>query len=194
MNENGDTGTTDPGRISAPPMEDAQQARFEQTVMPHLAAAYNLARWLAGNDHDAQDIVQQAYLRAYKSFASLRSQDARPWLLAIVRNACFALRRHHHRGEISFDEALHDRPDDALGPGAALLAESEADRIRCAISELPMEFREAVVLRAIEGLSYKEIADVSGVPVGTVMSRLARARKRLEECLNEKRGARHELP
>lgn len=194
MYEKGDSGTTILGRMGAPQVEDA---RFEQTLMPHLTPAYNLARWLTGDDHDAEDIVQEAYLRAHKSFASLRSQDARPWLLTIVRNVFFDLRQQKRRHvAVSFDETLHDTQGGGLGPSAALLAGSEVERIRIAMNALPPEFRETIVLRAMEGLSYKEIADISGVPLGTVMSRLARARERLGECLDEKceSGAGHELP
>jgi RNA polymerase sigma-70 factor (ECF subfamily) len=197
MDATPDSGLTVPGRMDAPDPDDARYARFEQTVMPHLSAAYNLARWLLRDDHDAEDIVQEAYLRAYKSFASLRGLDARPWLLAIVRNACFTWQhQRRHRGTLSFDETLHDTEDEAMGPAAALQAASEAERIRQAMNELPPEFREAIVLRAVEGLSYKEIANVAGVPVGTVMSRLARARERLEHCLSENvnREPENELP
>src|SRR5262249_51818083 len=144
------------------------------------------ARWLLGNDHDAEDAVQEAFLRAYRALASLHGDDARSWLLAIVRNACFTWhRRNRPRGGVSFDEARHDPQDAEFEPGAAVQSDSETARILAAMDELSPEYREAIVLRAVEGLSYKQIADVAGVPVGTVMSRLARARERLVECLGD---------
>src|SRR5215470_3792957 len=188
-------GAGTPGRWDGP-AGGGQDARFERMVMPHLSSAYNLARWLVGNEHDAEDVVQESYLRAYRAIASMQGDDARAWLLAIVRNACFTLqKRNRRRGAIPFDDRRHDPADEAPGPGDTVLAESEAARIRRAMDELPEEFREAIVLRAVEGLSYKEIAQVVGVPVGTVMSRLARARGRLEQCLGDprKREAGHEV-
>src|SRR4029077_5193399 len=126
-------------------VDAALYLRFEQIVMPHLSAAYNLARWLVRDDHAAEDIVQEACLRAYKSFGALRGIDARPWLLAIVRNACFTWQhQQRQRHTLSFNEARHDREDRAIGPDAALLADSEVERIRTAMNELPPEFREAI--------------------------------------------------
>jgi RNA polymerase sigma-70 factor (ECF subfamily) len=159
-------------------------ARFEKAVLPHLGAAYNLARWLTGNDHDAEDVVQEAYLRALTFFDSFRGGQGRPWLLAVVRNTAYTWLKQHRRGEpaLSLDEAVHAACDD-LNPEKLLLQKATGEVLRSALEELPLEFREAVVLRELEGLSYKEIARVAGVPLGTVMSRLTRGRARLQQSL-----------
>jgi RNA polymerase sigma-70 factor (ECF subfamily) len=158
---------------------------FEQTVLPHLDAAYNLARWLAGNDHDAQDVTQEASLRAFKFFGSFRGENARAWLLTIVRNTFFNWLKKNRPPEIAGqlndeDLAIEDVPVNAEGIHLRL---ADVAAVRCAIAELPVEFREIVVLREMEGFSYKEIADLSDIPIGTVMSRLARARKQLQKRL-----------
>jgi RNA polymerase sigma-70 factor (ECF subfamily) len=158
---------------------------YEQKVLPHLDAAYNLARWLAGNDHDAQDVAQEASLRAFRFFGSFRGEDARAWLLTIVRNTFYSwLRKNRppeNMVEVS-DETLDlegiSANVDAVNPPFA-----DADAVRRALAELPVEFREIVILREMEGFSYKEIADLAEVPIGTVMSRLARARKLLRKSL-----------
>jgi RNA polymerase sigma-70 factor (ECF subfamily) len=159
--------------------------RFEQAVLPHLAAAHNLAYWLLRDAHDAEDIVQQSCLRAFGAFDNFRGTDARSWLLAIVRNGCFTeLRRR--RGQRTTLEALDEElaePDRAGDPHTALVRQLDADELAAAIGRLPDVFREAFVLREMEGLSYGQIAEVAGVPVGTVMSRLARARQRLQQSL-----------
>jgi RNA polymerase sigma-70 factor (ECF subfamily) len=163
--------------------------RFEQAVLPHLDAAYNLARWLLRDAHDAEDIVQQSCLRALDAFDRFRGGDTRAWLLTIVRNACFShlrqSRRHDEDVETvgSIDTQLA-APSAESDPHLALLRRLERDALAAAIEQLPAVFREAFVLREMEGLSYQEIADVAGVPVGTVMSRLARARQRLQETLS----------
>lgn len=161
---------------------DAQDklARFEQSIMPHMNAAYNLARWLAGNDTDAQDIVQEAYLRAFKFFSGFRGGDSRSWLLRIVRNSFYDWLKRNRREETQtpFDEELHSG-DETGTPGTLLLEQADHELMRKAIADLPCEFREILVLRELEGFSYKEIADVAQVPLGTVMSRLARAREHL---------------
>jgi RNA polymerase sigma-70 factor (ECF subfamily) len=165
---------------------DANQlARFEQAVVPHLDAAYNLARWLTRRDHDAEDVVQEATLRAYRSFDRFRGGDGRAWLLAIVRNTCYTWleKNRAHEPATAFDEEIHSGPGHMEGPEGALLRDEERQRLGRALEELPPEFREVIVLRELEGLSYKEIAAVAGVPLGTVMSRLARGRQRLQECL-----------
>jgi RNA polymerase sigma-70 factor (ECF subfamily) len=164
--------------------EHDRLARFEQAVLPHLPAAYNLARWLTRNDHDAEDVVQEAYLRAYRSFDRFRGADGRAWLLAVVRNTCFTWLKQNRAHELAtpFDEALHS-PEADTGPERRLLQQASADLLREALGELPAEFREVLVLRELEGLSYKEIAAVADVPLGTVMSRLTRARARLQRCL-----------
>jgi RNA polymerase sigma-70 factor (ECF subfamily) len=158
---------------------------FEQTVLPHLDAAYNLARWLAGNDHDAQDLAQEACLRAFKFFGSFRGENARAWLLTIVRNTFYNWLQKNRpaqmAGELD-DEALAVE-DVSVNAEVVNLRLADAVAVRRAIGELPVEFREIVVLREMEGFSYKEIADLSDVPIGTVMSRLARARKQLQKRL-----------
>jgi RNA polymerase sigma-70 factor (ECF subfamily) len=166
--------------------EQDKIARFEQTVMPHLDAAYNLARWMTGNEHDAEDVVQDACLRAFKFFGGFRGGNSRSWLLAIVRNACYSwLQQNRARNTtMPYDEEIHSVPDDSANPSLMLVQSSNREFIRQAIEGLPVEFREVVVLRELEGLAYKEIADVAGVPIGTVMSRLARARKQLQKSLS----------
>jgi len=165
--------------------EQDKLARFEQSIMPHMNAAYNLARWLAGNDLDAQDIVQEAYLRAFKFLSGFRGGDSRSWLLRIVRNAFYDFLKRNRREEAGtdFDEELHSGADETEGPGALLLEKADHELLREAIAELPVEFREILVLRELEGFSYKEIADVADVPLGTVMSRLARAREHLRRLV-----------
>src|SRR5215475_3936608 len=144
--------------------------------MPHLDAAYNLARWLTRHEHDAQDIVQDAFLRALKFFESFRGRNSRSWLLSIVRNTAYTWlekNRKHEVGTIS-DFELENIEDGALSPEAFLLQATGHQEIMQAIEELPVEFREAIILRELEEMSYKEIADMIDVPIGTVMSRLAR--------------------
>jgi len=158
---------------------------YEQKVLPHLDAAYNLARWLAGNDHDAQDVAQEAILRAFKFFGNFRGGDARAWLLTIVRNTFYTwLRQNRPPGKTAAidDEGL-DLEDVSATAQSAAPPFADADAVRRAIAGLPVEFREIVVLREMEGFSYKEIADLADVPIGTVMSRLARARKLLQKRL-----------
>jgi RNA polymerase sigma-70 factor (ECF subfamily) len=168
--------------------------RFEEAVLPHLDAAYNLARWLTRNDHDAQDAVQEAYCRALKFFPSFRGDNGRTWLLTVVRHACYDWLARHRAREltVSFDEHVHGEGSDALNPEKLFLRRADQQMLRQAIEALPVEFREVVVLRELEGLSYQEIATVARIPLGTVMSRLARARKQLHErlahCLGEESG------
>jgi RNA polymerase sigma-70 factor (ECF subfamily) len=150
--------------------------------VPHLAAAYNLARWLTRDEQDAEDVVQEACLRALRFFDNFHGSDGRAWILAIVRNACYTWLRQNRREQVSIEDEmeLHDsRPD----PEALHLADVDRQRLLQAIEDLPAEFREAIILRELEGLSYKEIGAITGVPLGTVMSRLARARQRLEQTL-----------
>ena len=155
--------------------------RFEDAVMPHLDAAYNYARWLTRNDVDAEDLVQEACVRAMRFLSSLRDGNARPWLFAIVRNTWYS--RRAGRGPArEVAGAIHqpdERPDGALDPEQLLLQQDTVARVRRALDLLPVEFREVIVLRDIEGLSYKEIAETLGVPIGTVMSRISRGRERL---------------
>jgi RNA polymerase sigma-70 factor (ECF subfamily) len=158
---------------------------FEQTVLPHLDAAYNLARWLAGNDHDAQDVAQEASLRAFKFFGSFRGENARAWLLTIVRNTFYNWLQKNRPPEIAgeLDDEVLAVEDVSVNAEAVNLRSADAETVRRAIEELPVEFREMVVLREMEGFSYKEIAGLSDVPIGTVMSRLARARRQLQKRL-----------
>jgi RNA polymerase sigma factor (sigma-70 family) len=158
---------------------------FEEAALPHLRAAYNLARWLTRNETDAEDVVQEAYLRAYKHFGSFHGGDCRPWLLAIVRNTCYTWMQHNRSPELTIplDDDLHEIESKDLNPEALLLQSADTQMVRQALAELPVEFREVLVLRELEGLSYKQIADVADIPLGTVMSRLARARKRLQQIL-----------
>jgi len=152
-------------------------------VVPHLAAAYNLARWLTGNDHDAEDVVQESYLRALRSFDGFHGADGRPWILAIVRNACYTWLQQNRRKPLALEDAMLEVPDTKPNPEALHLADIDQKSLRRAIEDLPEEFREAIILRELEGLSYKEIGAITGAPIGTVMSRLARARNRLEQAL-----------
>ena len=158
---------------------------FEEIVLPHLNAAFNYARWLTGNDADAEDVVQDACLRAMRYFASLRDDDARAWLFAIVRNTWYSRlsQRSRARDTAPLDDSPDEAPDDHLDPEALLLQRHAVARVWTALEQLPVDFREVIVLREIEGLSYKEIAAIVRVPIGTVMSRLARARDRLATML-----------
>jgi RNA polymerase sigma factor (sigma-70 family) len=157
---------------------------FEQRVIPHLNAAYNLARWLTRNEHDAEDLVQEAYLRAFRSFDQFQGEDGRAWLLAVVRNTCFTwLKKKGDQPPIEFDEQMHSAAGQSLNAESVLLNQAALGSLNECLEALPLEFREAIVLRELEELSYKEISDIARVPIGTVMSRLARARKRLQECL-----------
>jgi RNA polymerase sigma-70 factor (ECF subfamily) len=173
--------------VESPLQPAEERERFEQTLLPHLNAAYNLARWLTGDDHDAEDLVQAAYLRALKSFAGFRGTNARAWLLAIVRNSCYTwLERKRARGPATaFDEEIHSAASDAMNPERRFLRMEDQQSVRQAVEELPLELREVVVLRELEGLSYKEIAAIAEIPLGTVMSRLARARERLHSRLGD---------
>ena len=161
---------------------------FEEAVLPHLDAAYNLARWLTRNEDDAQDVVQDAYLRALRFFDGFRGSDARAWLLTIVRNTCYTWLKRKRAREVSseFSENMYSKESDAPDPETVQLIKAQTQLVSEAIEKLPLEFREVMVLRELEELSYKEIAAVTGVPIGTVMSRLARARKRLLVSLRER--------
>jgi RNA polymerase sigma-70 factor (ECF subfamily) len=167
--------------------EADERRRFEQALLPHLGAAYNLARWLTRDEHDAEDVVQEAYLRALKSFGGFHGADGRAWLLAIVRNACYTrLQQKRVREPVTaFDEEVHGVDAGALTPATRLLQEEDTQAVHRALEALPVDLREVMVLRELEGLSYKEIAAVAGIPMGTVMSRLARARERLQQCLGD---------
>ena len=164
-----------------------ERERFGQAVLPHLDAAYNLARWLTRDDHDAEDLVQAAYLRALKSFGGFHGTNSRAWLLTIVRNSCYTwFQQKRARGTATaFDEEIHGAGSDAGDPEKLLLSADQKQSVRQAVEELPLELREVVVLRELEGLSYKEIATIAEIPLGTVMSRLSRARERLRQSLRD---------
>jgi RNA polymerase sigma-70 factor (ECF subfamily) len=161
--------------------------RFEEAVVPHLGAAFNLARWLTRDDHDAEDVVQEAYLRAYKFFDSFHGGDGRAWLLTVVRHTAYTWLQQHRAHELtaSLDAGRHDAGSDELNPEKLYLRQADRQMVWQAVEELPVEFRAALVLRELEGLSYQQIAAVAGIPLGTVMSRLARARKLLQRRLGE---------
>jgi len=158
---------------------------FDEIVLPHLDAAFNYARWLTRNDAEAEDVVQDACVRAIRFFSSLRDDNPRAWLFTIVRNTWYSRvsRRAHVVAGAALSDEQHQWPDDALDPEERLLQQHTVAVVRAALEQLPVDFREAIVLREIEGLSYKQIAAVVGVPIGTVMSRLARARERLQAIL-----------
>ena len=172
------------------PADRLRRERFEQLAVPHLDAAYQLARWIARKPEDAEDIVQDAYLRAFRYFETFRGDTAKAWLLAIVRHTAFTWLRRNRPAELqSFAEELPPaRLDPALAPAppsdpeALLLERLDRARLDRMIEALPPQFREVLVLREFEELSYKEIAEIAAVPIGTVMSRLARARRQLLEA------------
>jgi RNA polymerase sigma-70 factor (ECF subfamily) len=164
---------------------------FEAVALPHLDAAYDLARWLLRDRADADDVVQDAYLKAFRAFGGFRGGSARAWLLTIVRNACYTRLRRRRPDEpsLSLDDGLADPPDAGPTPEQAVLRQAAARSLREALESLPIDLREAIVLRELEGLSYAEIAAVADVPIGTVMSRLSRARHRLQTALGGKESA-----
>ncbi len=167
------------------PQEPPALDGFEPSILPHLGAAYNLARWLTRNEQDAQDVVQEACLRAMKFFGGFHGENSKAWLLTIVRNTCYTWLHQNRPRELTavFDEGLHSGGENPCTPETLLLQKYDTQSLKQAIEELPLEFREVLILRELEGLSYKEIAGISSVPLGTVMSRLARGRKRLQESL-----------
>jgi RNA polymerase sigma factor (sigma-70 family) len=167
------------------PMPQQDLRRFEQVVLPYLDDAYTLASYLLRDAHDAEDVVQDAVLRALRHFRGYRDGDARAWLLTIVRNCCLTWHRRQRgrRGMLPFGEPAVALVVDPAETDARAIADSDRERVSRAVALLPIEFREVIVLREIEGLSYKEIGTITGVPIGTVMSRLARGRKRLADTL-----------
>ena len=164
--------------------------RFEEQMLPHLDAAYNLARHLTRNDHDAEDVVQEAYLRALRYFDAFRGTNARAWLLAIVRHTTYTRRRRDQMAAITteFNDELHSGAVEGQGPERDLDRRETAARVQSALDRLPPRFREVLVLRELEDLSYEEIARIVRAPIGTVMSRLSRARARLEQVLAAEGG------
>jgi RNA polymerase sigma-70 factor (ECF subfamily) len=168
-------------------LESTELASFEAAILPHLDAAYTLARYLMRDPHDAEDAVQDACLRALRYFDTFRGGDARAWLLASVRNRCLSLRDERRgrrdRSAVLFDETLHSDETDAEPTDAATLRMATREALDDALRRLPEEFREVIVLRELQEMSYREISEITGVPIGTVMSRLSRARQRLQHAL-----------
>jgi RNA polymerase sigma-70 factor (ECF subfamily) len=162
-----------------------QLASFEAVMLPHMDAAHNLARWLLRNEQDAQDVVQEAYLRAFKSFSGFHGSNGRAWLLTIVRNTSYTLLKKNQAVDLTttFDEEIHVRDHESVSPAMILEHAEDAELIKNAMDGLPTEFREILILRHHENLSYNEIGDILKVPIGTVMSRLARARGKLKQYL-----------
>jgi RNA polymerase sigma-70 factor (ECF subfamily) len=165
--------------------QEHELASFEATMLPHMDAAHNLARWLLRNEQDAQDIVQEAYLRAFKSFGGFHGSNGRAWLLTIVRNTAYTLLKKNRAVDLTttFDEEIHAVGQESTSPATILEHAEDAELIKNAMEELPVEFREILTLRHQESLSYAEIGEILKIPIGTVMSRLARARGKLKEYL-----------
>ncbi len=168
---------------------------FEAEVLPHLRAGYNLARWLLRNDHDAEDVMQEAMVRAFRFFDGFSGNNPRAWLLTVVRNSAYTFLQANRARELGteFDEAVHSEPAsagrDSETPEVLMLRSAQQRFLNEAVEALPVEFREVFVLREMEGLSYKEIADVARIPMGTVMSRLARARRQLQAAVARREQA-----
>ena len=171
--------------------EQNKLASFEEAVLPHLNAAYNLARWITRNDTDADDVVQEACLRAFKFFGGFHGVDGRSWLLTIVRNTCYTWMQRNRSAQLSVSPDHEQREIEStdLNPEGLLLQKVDTLMVRRAIEELPVEFREVLVLRELEDMSYREIAGITDLPLGTVMSRLARGRKRLQLALTNQMQA-----
>jgi RNA polymerase sigma factor (sigma-70 family) len=162
-------------------LEPEKRWQFEQATLPYLDAAYNLARWLTQDEHAAEDVVQEAFFRAARYFGSFRGGDGRAWLLSVVRRASFDwLAKRRTQTAVVFNEEVHDPRDESLNPEFLAIRKCDQASVRKALDDLPPELRESIVLRELEGLSYKEIAAVTEVPIGTVMSRLSRGRRQLQ--------------
>src|SRR5262245_54600702 len=172
------------------------KTQFEELVMPHMHAAFNLAYWIVRNREEAEDVVQDAYVRAFRAFSGFRGTSAKPWLLAIVRNVAYRALQNRRRAAnvIFFSEDLKGRDKEHLSDAAAtepsaenvLVAAAERQRLLAALAELSVDYREVIGLRELEGLSYNEIAQAIDAPAGTVMSRLSRARAELRENLTRR--------
>lgn len=173
-----------------PSMDEASKlALFEKAIVPHLNAAHSLARWLTRNQQDAEDVVQEAYLRAFRFFDGFRGGDGRAWLLAVVRNTSLSWRGRQTgaaSASIAFDEQVHGTTEEAENVEEVLIRNSKIDSLRTCVEALPVEYREVIVMRELEELSYREISAVAGIPIGTVMSRLSRGRMRLLNCMEAK--------
>ena len=169
---------------------DADKARrFEALFLPHLDAAYNLARWLSRSHQDGEDIVQEAFLRAYRFFDGFRGDNARPWLLAIVRNTAMSWLEEGRSSSATREyDADRHAEGHADGPESLLARKDERGQVNAALARLPVEFREVLILREMEDLSYREIAQIAAIPIGTVMSRLSRARKEFAALLEKVDG------
>ena len=176
-------------------LDSQDQVRFEMLVLPHLDAAFNLARWLLRSGADAEDAAQEAILRSYRFFHGFHGGDARAWLLQIVRNTCYTWLDKNRRVKdmTEFDEELHGPP--SATPEALAIAGDNHERLTHALESLPPRYREVIVLRELEGCSYKEIASITSIPMGTVMSTLSRARRQLQLALGHpaREEATHEL-
>ena len=171
--------------LDRPAMALGTGESFDTVVLPHLDAAYRLARWLMRDEHDAEDVVQEASLRAFRYFRTFVGGDGRAWFLRIVRNTCYGWRRHGYQAPTdSFDEEQHSSARPQSDPETLLLQTDDATLIARALSSLPDHFHQLLVLRELEGLSYRELSDVIGIPMGTVMSRLSRAREALRSALD----------
>jgi RNA polymerase sigma factor (sigma-70 family) len=167
-----------------PDLDTDERRRFEQITLPHLDAAFNLARWLTQDEHAAEDVVQEAYYRAARYFGSFRGGDGRAWLLGVVRRASFDwLSKRKSQAAVVYNEDVHDRGDESSNPEILAIRQCDEARVREALEELPPQLREAIVLRELEGLSYQEIAAVTETPIGTVMSRISRGRQHLQRLL-----------
>ena len=176
-------------------LDSQDQVRFERLVLPHLDAAYNLARWLLRRGADAEDAAQEAILRSYRFFPGFHGGDVRAWLLQIVRNTCYTWmdKNRHGQNMTEFDEELHG--PESPTPEALAIAGDNRERLTQALESLPPRFREVLVLRELEGCSYREIATITSIPIGTVMSTLSRARRQLQLALTNpgRKEANHEL-
>lgn len=162
-------------------------SKMELLLLPHLDAAYNLARWLMRNEQDAKDIVQESYIRAFKFFDTWKGEvDAKPWLLKIVRNCCYtSLKKGQSRQDVlEYDDEVHGGQPESDDPETLLLQKLDHAQAKSALERLSIVFREALILSEVEGLSYKEIAEVMGIPAGTVMSRISRARAKLKDLMS----------
>jgi RNA polymerase sigma-70 factor, ECF subfamily len=176
-------------------LDSQDQVRFEMLVLPHLDAAFNLARWLLRNGADAEDAAQEAMLRSYRFFHSFHGGDVRAWLLQIVRKTCYTWLEKNRRVKdmTEFDEEVHGPPSPT--PEALAIAGDNRERLTHALESLPPHYREVIVLRELEGCSYKEIATITSIPIGTVMSTLSRARHQLHQAFADpaREEATHEL-
>jgi RNA polymerase sigma factor (sigma-70 family) len=181
--------------------QEERSRRFQQMALPHLDAAYNLARWLCGNANDADDVVQEAYLRAFRFFDTFHGDSARPWLLAIVRRTWYTeWRRRKSSQEVPAfedaefgDETFEGWSSTGVDPQAALIRDEDVRLVHAALEKLPVEYREVLILRELEEMSYRDIAAIADLPIGTVMSRLARGRRRLAAVLGAERGTSCEV-